>query len=163
MFKNFIFAVCGGLSALSLAAMMLLTFFDVMGRKFLDQSIVGSFELTEMLMVVVIFSSLPLVSLRQEHVTFSTLDWMVGPGVRRIQRAAVLAVCGVSLLAVGYVMWFAGVEVGQTGETSAQLLIPRAPFIQLMGVFCFVAGLVELALIPAAIKNPQMLEGGSHV
>jgi hypothetical protein len=43
------------------------------------------------------------------------------------------------------------------------LLIPRAPFIQLMGVFCFVAGLVELALIPAAIKNPQMLEGGSHV
>ena len=71
--------------------------------------------------------------------------------------------CGVSLMVMGVVMWQAGVEVATTGETSAQLLIPRAPFIQLMGVFSFIAGLVELSWIPSAIRDPNLLDGGSHV
>jgi TRAP-type C4-dicarboxylate transport system permease small subunit len=41
---------------------MALTFFDVGGRKLLSNSIPGSLELTELLMVVVIFGALPLVS-----------------------------------------------------------------------------------------------------
>ena len=163
MLKYLTVGLCGGLSAVSLAAMMWLTFFDVLWRKFLDHSIEGSFELTEMLMVIVIFSSLPLVSWRQEHVTFSTLDWLVGPTLRKFQRSLVLLVCGVSLMVMGVVMWQAGVEVATTGETSAQLLIPRAPFIQLMGVFSFIAGLVELSWIPSAIRDPNLLDGGSHV
>ena len=46
MLKYLTVGLCGGLSAVSLAAMMWLTFFDVLGRKFLDHSIEGSFELT---------------------------------------------------------------------------------------------------------------------
>ena len=46
---------------------MVLTFLDVSGRKFLSHSITGSLELTELLMVVVIFGALPLVSRKGEH------------------------------------------------------------------------------------------------
>ena len=40
---------------MALFAIMVLTFFDVSGRKIWSQSITGSLELTELLMVVVIF------------------------------------------------------------------------------------------------------------
>ena len=65
---------CGTLAGLALLAIMLLTFLDVSGRKLLSQSITGSLELTELLMVVVIFGALPLVSLKGEHVVFDSLD-----------------------------------------------------------------------------------------
>ena len=56
--------VCGLMGALALFAIMTLTFFDVGARKLLNNSITGSLELTELLMVVVIFSAIPLVSRR---------------------------------------------------------------------------------------------------
>ena len=65
---------CGLLAAGALFAIMALTFFDVGGRKILSDSIPGSLELTELLMVVVIFAALPLVSLRGEHIVFDSLD-----------------------------------------------------------------------------------------
>ena len=53
------------LAGLALFAIMVLTFVDVAGRKLLDHSITGSLELTELLMVVVIFGALPLVRARR--------------------------------------------------------------------------------------------------
>jgi len=54
--------LCSLISGIALFAIMVLTFLDVSGRKLLDHSIPGSLELTELLMVVVIFGALPLVS-----------------------------------------------------------------------------------------------------
>ena len=56
------------------AASIVGTLVDVGGRKVLSASVPGSLELTELLMVVVIFAGLPLVSLRGEHVVFDSLD-----------------------------------------------------------------------------------------
>jgi TRAP-type C4-dicarboxylate transport system permease small subunit len=52
----------------------------VLGRKLAENSIPGSLELTELLMVVVIFAALPLVSERGEHVEFDSLDPTCRPG-----------------------------------------------------------------------------------
>ena len=65
--KRLLDALCGLLAAAALFAIMALTLVDVLGRKLLSQSVPGSLELTEILMVVVIFSALPLVSLHGEH------------------------------------------------------------------------------------------------
>ena len=66
--KKLLEHLCGALCALALFAIMTLTFFDVGGRKLLSHSIPGSLELTELLMVVVIFGALPLVSERGDPV-----------------------------------------------------------------------------------------------
>jgi hypothetical protein len=58
--------VCGTLSGMALLGIMVLTFLDVSGRKIWSNSIPGSLELTELLMVIVIFGALPLVSLKGE-------------------------------------------------------------------------------------------------
>ena len=131
---------------------MALTFFDVIGRKFLDQSIPGSLELTELLMVVVIFAGLPLVSLRGEHVVFDTMDSYLANWVLKIQKAVVNLLCAAALLGLAWVMWGNGDQFMASGETTAQLKLLKAPFIYGMAVLCALTGLVHLGMMlkPAA-------------
>src|SRR5206468_8216939 len=102
--KKFLEWACGLLSAAALFAIMALTFFDVGGRKLLDNSIPGSLELTELLMVIVIFASLPLVSLRGEHVLFDSFDAYLSPRVLRLQKAVIDLAIAVALLALAVLM-----------------------------------------------------------
>lgn len=139
--------LCGLLAGIALFAIMVLTFFDVLGRKFLSNSIPGSLELTELLMVVVIFAALPLVSRRGEHVEFDSLDPYLPGWLRRLQQVVVQLVCAGLLMGLAWRMWVMGMQFGQNGETTAQLLIPKAPFIYGMAVLCGLTGLVHLALV----------------
>ena len=139
--------LCGVLSAIALFAIMALTFFDVIGRKLASNSIPGSLELTELLMVVVIFAALPLVSRRGEHVEFDSLDPYLPPWVRRVQSVFVHLLCAAALFGLAWLMWRTGSQFAETGETTAQLQIPKYPFIHGMGVLCALTGLVHLALL----------------
>ena len=139
--------LCGLLAGAALFAIMALTFVDVLGRKFLSESIPGSLEVTELLMVVVIFAALPLVSRRGEHVEFDSLDPYLPMALRRVQQVVVQLVCAASLLGLGWLMWRTGAEFAQTGETTAQLRIAKSPFIHGMGLLCALTGLVHLALV----------------
>lgn len=145
--KKLLELLCGLLSGIALFAIMALTFFDVLGRKFLDNSIPGSLEVTEMLMVVVIFGALPLVSQRGEHVEFDSLDPYLPAWLRRAQAVLVHLLCGVVLLALGWLMWRTGGQFVESGETTAQLKILKAPFLYGMGVLCALTGIVHLTLI----------------
>ena len=82
--KRLLEMLCGLLAAVALFAIMVLTLVDVLGRKLLSRSVTGSLELTEILMVVVIFAALPLVSLKGEHVVFDSLDPLLPDGLRRL-------------------------------------------------------------------------------
>ena len=123
---------------------MVLTFFDVGGRKFASASIPGSLELTELLMVVVIFAALPLVSIKREHVVFDSLDHVLSPTLRQLQTVLVNLLCGCLLLALAYLMWRTAGEFADAGETTAQLKLGKAPFIYGMSVLCGLTGLVHL-------------------
>lgn len=156
-FEKTLALACGILSAAALFAIMALTFFDVGGRKLLDNSIPGSLELTELLMVVVIFGALPLVSLRGEHVLFDSLDAHLPPHVLRMQKAFIHLLCAVALLALAVLMWKTGGQFAETGETTAQLRLSKAPFIYGMAVLCGLTGLVHLGLIVQ--PPPELAEG----
>jgi TRAP-type C4-dicarboxylate transport system permease small subunit len=156
--KKLLLVACGLLSGGALFAIMTLTFLDVAGRKLLDNSIPGSLELTELLMVVVIFAALPLVSLRGEHVLFDSLDSALPPRVLAIQKALIHLLIAVALLALGWLMWKTGGQFAETGETTAQLKFPKAPFIYGMAVLCAISGLVHLSLMlrpPAAAAEGE--------
>lgn len=142
--KKLLELLCGLLSGTALFAIMALTFFDVLGRKFADNSIAGSLELTELLMVVVIFGALPLVSARGEHVEFDSLDPYLPQWLRRAQALLVHLLCGVVLLALAWLMWRTGGQFLDNGETTAQLRILKAPFIYGMAVLCAATGAVHL-------------------
>jgi TRAP-type transport system small permease protein len=144
--KKLLETTCGLLSGTALFAIMALTFFDVGGRKLLSQSIPGSLELTELLMVVVIFGALPLVSQRGEHVVFDSLDSYLPESVRRAQRVIVHVLIGIALLGLGYLMFKTGQQFAINGDNTAQLKIDKAPFLYGMGVLSAITGLVHFGL-----------------
>jgi TRAP-type C4-dicarboxylate transport system permease small subunit len=145
--KKLLEVFCGLLSGLALFGIMALTFFDVIGRKVVSNSIPGSLEITELLMVVVIFGALPLVSARGEHVEFDSLDPYLPAWLRKLQNVLVHLVCAVTLIGLGWLMWKTGGQFLETGETTAQLSILKAPFIYGMGVLCAATGMIHLILI----------------
>jgi TRAP-type transport system small permease protein len=144
--QKFLHHTTGGLSALALFAIMALTFFDVGGRKLFEHSIPGSFELTELLMVVVIFAALPLVSAHGEHVVFDSLDAYLPKALQRWQRVLVHVLCAAALLGLSWLMWQSGLQFAASGETTAQLKLSKAPFVCGMGVLCGLTGLVHAVL-----------------
>jgi TRAP-type transport system small permease protein len=145
--KKLLENVCGLLSGTALFAIMALTFFDVGGRKLVNNSIPGSLELTELLMVVVIFGAIPLVSQRGEHVVFDSLDSYLPEAVRRVQSAIIHLLIGGAMLGLGYLMFKTGQQFAINGDTTAQLKISKAPFIYGMSALCAITGLVHLGLI----------------
>ncbi|MBX3653982.1 MAG: TRAP transporter small permease [Ramlibacter sp.] len=140
---------------------MVLTFLDVGGRKLLSHSITGSLEMTELLMVVVIFGALPLVSLRGEHVLFDSLDSHLPPWLLRAQKLVVDGICAVALLALAVLMWNTGNQFLASGETTAQLLILKAPFIYGMSVLCGTTGLVHLGLMFSPVPSIHETQGAA--
>jgi TRAP-type C4-dicarboxylate transport system permease small subunit len=158
--KKLLELLCGLLSGTALFAIMALTFFDVLGRKFLSNSIPGSLEVTELLMVVVIFGALPLVSERGEHVEFDSLDPYLPRWLRKAQALVVHLLCAAVLLGLGWLMWRSGGQFLESGETTAQLKILKAPFLYGMGVLCAATGVIHLLLIA---QPPAEREEGQGV
>ena len=158
--NKFLDKLCSLISGLALFAIMVLTFFDVTARKVLDNSITGSLELTELLMVVVIFGALPLVSRKGEHVVFDSLDSFWPKGFVKFQKALVNLLCSIALLALGWLMISTGIDFASFGETTAQLKISKAPFIMGMGFMCALAVIVHLILVLNPLGEDEESEGG---
>jgi TRAP-type C4-dicarboxylate transport system permease small subunit len=166
--KRLLDVCCGLLAAVALFAIMALTLVDVLGRKLLSHSITGSLELTEILMVVVIFAALPLVSLHGEHVVFDSLDHLMPRWLRRAQQALVDLLCTAALGALAWLMWDKAAQMASYGDTTAQLQLPMGPFVQLMSVLCGLTALVHLLLAlrpeghpPGGAAAPGASAGGA--
>lgn len=151
---------CGALAAAALFSIMLLTFVDVSGRKLLDRSLTGSLELTELLMVAVIFAALPLVSLHGEHVVFDSLDQRLGERLRRIQQVTVDLLCAAALAALAWLMWGKAGQMLEYGDTTAQLGITQGPFVYAMATLLALTALIHLLLVfaPVAHHHPGVAE-----
>jgi TRAP-type C4-dicarboxylate transport system permease small subunit len=145
--KHTVEALCGAIAATALFAIMALTLVDVGGRKLISTSVPGSLELTELLMVAVIFAGLPLVSLRGEHVVFDSLDPWLAPWLRRMQELLVDLLCAALLGGVAWLMWVKAGQMAQYGDTTAQLKIAQGPFVYLMSGLCGLTALVHLVLV----------------
>jgi TRAP-type C4-dicarboxylate transport system permease small subunit len=144
--------LCGGLAATALFAIMLITLVDVTGRKLWNQSLPGSLELTEMLMVAVIFAALPLVSLRNEHVVFDSLDRRLTMTVLRWQLRLTHAACAAMLGGVAWLMWHKARDMVGYGDVTAQLGVPQGPFVYAMSVLIGLTAAIHLKLM---LRQPE--------
>lgn len=93
--------VCGGLAAIFLAAMMLLTVADVTLRAAFNAPISGAFELVELLLACTFFLALPAVFLRDDHIIVNVVDNLAPRSVPLLRRVA--AALGVIIL--GLMAW----------------------------------------------------------
>ena len=123
----------GMVAGLALMAMMLLTFVDVMGRK-LWVAVPGALEVSEILMVVVLFSGLPLVAWHAEHVCFELVDKLYTGASARWSRVFMDLFCALVFGALAVAVWrFAG-RTMEDGEVTIYLKWPVGWFVYLISV-----------------------------
>jgi len=145
--------LCSVLSASALFGIMALTLVDVVSRKLLAGSVPGSLELTELLLVVVIFAGLPLVSLHGEHVVFDSLDPLLPRAVKRVQGVLVDLFCAAGLAVIGWLMWVKAGQMLEYGDKTQQLGLTLGWFVYLMSVLLFISALVHLILMVTPVAH----------
>ena len=144
--------VLGAFAALVLFAMMTLTCVDVIGRYFFSRPVFGGFELTEMMLAAMIFLGLPLVTLRNEHITVDVLDPVTPDWLFRVQH---IVACAVGMLSTGYLawrLWLRATTLYNAGETTAQLKMKLGYLAYSMS---FLMALTAIALFVVMFRPPQ--------
>ena len=153
----------GLMAAMALFTIMWLTLFDVTGRKFLNHSVPGGLELTEILMVVVIFGALPLVSWRNEHVVFDSLDHLIPPLVKDIQNRLVELVCAATFGGLAWLMNQRALRFAEYGDTTVYLQFSIAPVAWLMTGLLVLTAVVHLVLAFVPQRDAEGMEQGGAV
>jgi len=137
-------ALLGIVAGAILFAMMALTAVDVFQRYVMGVAIRGAFEVTELMMVVLIFAGLPLVSLKDEHVTVDLLDHALPRVVRRSLRVIAHLVAAAALAGMSWLLWRKAGQVVEYGDVTAALRVGLAPFVYLMSGLSLVTALIHL-------------------
>jgi TRAP-type C4-dicarboxylate transport system permease small subunit len=115
----------GGLAAVFLAGMMLLTVADVVLRSFFHRPIHGTFELIELGLACAVFLALPAVFLRDENLVVDAIDPMVKPSTVRMLDLAGACVSLAVLAAMAVRMVPLARDAAQFGDVTADLSIPK--------------------------------------
>jgi TRAP-type C4-dicarboxylate transport system permease small subunit len=137
-------AVLGIAASAILFVMMGLTFVDVVARYVFNRPIRGAFELTELLLLVLIFAGLPLVSHADEHVTMDFIDRWLGPAGRRLLDRLINLIVAALML---FMAWQAGIKaarISSYGDTTDVLRIVYGPFVYFMAATLVLSGLIHL-------------------
>lgn len=146
----------GGCAAVILFVLMILTFIDVVGRDGFNKPLPGGFEITELLMAALIFTALPVVTWREEHVVIDLLDHLVPAGLARYRQVLVSLVSAIALGVLTWQTWKSAVELHSYNEITEYLQIPVWPVIYLISVMSAVA------TVAVSIRGLQYLAGGQR-
>jgi len=139
--------VLGIAASAILFALMCLTFVDVVARYLLNRPIRGAFELTELLLLVLIFAGLPLVSHADEHVTMDFIDRLLtAQGRIFLNRIMNLAVAGLMFF-MAWQVWIKAGRISGYGDTTDVLRILYGPFVYFMAAMVALAGAIHVGKI----------------
>ncbi len=133
-------------------AMMEVTAIDVAARYFLGRPIGGAFEVTEILMGLVIFAGMPLATARREHIAIDLFDTALSWRARCWQAAIGDAICAAIAAILAWRIWTRGQSLLAVGETTMQLGLPRGAVALTMGALMAAAALVFVAASALALR-----------
>jgi TRAP-type transport system small permease protein len=141
------------LSCVVLFGMMILTSVDVFMRYVVARPIPGAFEVGEILMAVLIFTALPLVSLRDEHVTVDFAGRLIpARALPWIDAIVHLFIAGL-ILSAGWLLWRRAPRVAEYGDVTTVLRIPIWPLLYAMGALLALTALVHVLKAIGRIRD----------
>ena len=136
-------AALGFAASVILFGMMMITFVDVIGRYVFNRPLQGAFEVTELMLLVLIFAGLPLVSHADEHVTMDFIDHLFKERGRRVLISIAHAVVAITLLGLSWLIWVKAGKISGYGDTTDVLRIAVGPFVYFMAAMIALSGLIH--------------------
>ncbi|MBW2311518.1 MAG: TRAP transporter small permease [Deltaproteobacteria bacterium] len=135
--------VTNHIASVTLFFMMLLTITDVILRKTISKSILGTVEVTEFMMVILVFFTLAQTEILDGHVK---VDLIISRFSARVQAFVDMVTQFICFLLFVLFTWSVMVYAGEmkaSGEVSQDLWLPIYPFIYVVAVGC---ALLSIAL-----------------
>ena len=123
---------------MALVAMMLLTTSDVIGRYFFNAPVLGAYEITEYLMLIMVFAFLALAQSEKVHINVDIVFNRLPAGLKRFLQRFNHLVCLVMMIMVSWMGIQRVLELRRTGEASVLLKIPDYPFAIFLVIGCLV-------------------------
>ncbi|HSA68867.1 MAG TPA: TRAP transporter small permease [Burkholderiales bacterium] len=124
--------------------MMTLTFVDVVARYVFNRPLRGGFEITELLLLVLIFAGLPLVSHADEHVTMDFIDRIAGSRITAIVKQAVHLLVAAVFFLLTWLVWLRAERVSSYSDATDVLRIAYGPFVYFMAVMIALTGFLHV-------------------
>jgi TRAP-type C4-dicarboxylate transport system permease small subunit len=137
-------ALLGVVASAILLAMMFLTVVDVVARYAFNRPLRGAFEVTELMLLVLIFAGLPLVSFSDEHATMDFIDRLLGPRSQRWLEALVQLVNAAFMFLLTWLVWLKADRIWGYRDSTDVLRIVYGPFVYFMAVTLALAGVIHL-------------------
>jgi TRAP-type C4-dicarboxylate transport system permease small subunit len=137
-------AVLGIAASVLLFCMMMLTFVDVVLRYVFNRPLRGGFEVTELLLLTLIFAGLPLVTHAGEHVTMDLIDRLLGARARSLLARLVEVGCAALMFVLMWLMWKKAGTIAGYGDATDVLRIAVGPFVYFMTGMIGLSGLMHL-------------------
>ena len=137
-------AILGIAASAILFGMMFLTFVDVVLRYLFNRPIAAAFELTELMLVVLIFAGLPLVSWADEHVTMDFIDRLLTPWTRQRLERGVHVISAAIMAFLTWQVWLKANTIWAYRDATDVLRVVYGPFVYFMAVMIALAGAIHL-------------------
>jgi TRAP-type C4-dicarboxylate transport system permease small subunit len=121
--------VLGVAASLILFCMMMLTFVDVVLRYIFNRPLAGGFEVTELMLLVLIFAGLPLVTHAREHVTMDFIDRLLTGRARALLDRTIQLACAAIMLWLALLIWLKADRIWEYRDATDVLRIVYGPFV----------------------------------
>ena len=131
-------------AALLLFGLMSLTTVDVIGRYIFNRPLRGAFEITELLLLVLIFAGLPLVSFTNEHAVMDFIDRVLGRRALRGLQGGVELVSALLMFFLAWLVWGKADRIWAYRDATDVLRILYGPFVYFMALTLGLAGVIHL-------------------
>lgn len=139
----------GGLAALAIFTLALITFVDVFARYLFNAPIPGAYEISELVMGVMIFAALPVVTWRGSHITIDLLDAITPKWISGWRDGVMFLVSSVVVAVLGRELWALAETFASYGDVTEYLRIPIHPTLQAMSLLAWITSV--LALLAALV------------
>ncbi|MGF1684458.1 TRAP transporter small permease [Photobacterium minamisatsumaniensis] len=142
-------------AATILFSLMAVTCVDVIGRYLFSQPLMGSVELTELLLGCLIFATLPLITWRKEHISVDLTDSIIPASVKKIRDSLFNVLVSISLFTIGFKIWDLASRSQRYEEVTEYLEIPIYYFTYFLAVSCWLTAITSLVLVITQAFNKQ--------
>jgi len=127
-----------------IVVMMLLTVSDVIGRRLFNNPITGTYELSELMLIIVVFFSIIYCQVLKGHISINLFTTSLSARGQNILDAIMYVFFFLISCFLSWRLWVYATEISQGNLVHGVLAIPLAPFVHLESVCCALLSLFVL-------------------